>query len=147
VEARNTATGAVYPVATSQTGNYTISQLPVGTYEINVIVPGFKKYTRSNLTIQVAQILRIDIMLEVGSASESVTVNEAAALLKTETGDLSHNIEYKYLDDLPMWNIAGGLRSMYNVAQLLPGVYQSTQELRISGAPNNTQSVRVEGQE
>src|SRR5579862_3660358 len=147
VEARNAQTGAVYQAATSNTGNYTVAQLPAGTYELTVTVPGFKKYTRQNLDIEVAQIARVDVPLEVGAASESVTVSEAAPLLATESGDLSHNIAYKFLDELPMWNISGGLRSMYNVVQLLPGAYQTGQELRISGAPNNTQSVRVEGQE
>jgi len=85
IEARNVETGAVYQAATSTTGNYTIAQLPAGTYELTVTVPGFKKYTRQGLTIQVAQVLRVDVGLEVGAASESVTVNEAAALLKTET--------------------------------------------------------------
>ena len=51
VQARNTQTGALYQAATSGTGNYTIAQLPAGTYEINVTVPGFKKYTRQGLEV------------------------------------------------------------------------------------------------
>src|SRR6478672_4787624 len=43
IEARNVETGAVYQAATSTTGNYTIAQLPAGTYELTVTVPGFKK--------------------------------------------------------------------------------------------------------
>src|ERR1700687_4600569 len=147
IQARNVETGSLYEVASSTTGNYTLSALPAGIYEISVAVPGFKKSVRQGLTVQVAQILRIDITLEVGAATESVTVQGDAPLLKTESGDLSHNLAYKYVDDLPMWTISGGLRSMYNIVQLLPGTYQTGQELRISGAPNNTQSVRVEGQE
>jgi hypothetical protein len=147
IQARNVETGALYDVASSTTGNYTLSELPAGIYEIAVTVPGFKKSVRQGLTVQVAQTLRIDIALEVGAATESVTVQGDAPLLKTESGDLSHNLAYKYVDDLPMWTISGGLRSMYNIVQLLPGTYQTGQELRISGAPNNTQSVRVEGQE
>jgi hypothetical protein len=146
IQIKNSETGAVYTSATSATGNYTASQLPPGPYELSVTVPGFKKYTRTNLDVQVAQVVRIDVRLEVGSASESVTVTEAAPLLKTETGDLSHNITTDYLDSLPIYQ-GGAFRSMYNVAQLVPGTYQSSQELRISGAPNNTQSVRVEGME
>src|SRR6202035_4199439 len=86
IEARHVETGTVYQTQSTSTGNYTIAQLPVGTYEITATVPGFKKYTRGGLTVQVAAILRIDVPLEVGSASESVTVTEAATLLKTETG-------------------------------------------------------------
>src|SRR6266849_6143834 len=55
IQARNVETGVVYEGATSGTGNYTIPQLPAGTYEVSVAVPGFKKYTRSGLVVEVAQ--------------------------------------------------------------------------------------------
>ena len=86
IQVKNVATGLVYDVASSSTGNYTVPALPVGSYEVTVAVPGFKKYIRSGLTIQVAQTLRIDVTLEVGSAAESVTVSAEASLLKTESG-------------------------------------------------------------
>ncbi|MBV8892523.1 MAG: carboxypeptidase regulatory-like domain-containing protein [Acidobacteria bacterium] len=40
IEARNVETGALYPVASSSTGNYTLAELPAGTYEISVTLPG-----------------------------------------------------------------------------------------------------------
>jgi hypothetical protein len=46
IEARNVETGAVYQAATTATGNYTLAQLPTGTYELTVTVTGFKKYVR-----------------------------------------------------------------------------------------------------
>src|SRR3979411_62565 len=67
IQARNTETGVLYEAATTSTGNYTIPQLPPGTYEVSVSVPGFKKHTRSGLQVQVAATLRIDITLEVGA--------------------------------------------------------------------------------
>src|SRR5215471_16096764 len=65
IEARNTETGVVYPTVASGTGNYTIGQLPVGTYELTVVSPGFKKYVRPGLIIQAAQTIRVDAGLEV----------------------------------------------------------------------------------
>src|SRR5260370_37223120 len=85
IEAKNVETGAVYKAASSTTGNYTLSQLPEGAYELSVTVPGFKKYVRQNIGVQVAQILRVDIALEVGATSESVTVTGEVTLLKTES--------------------------------------------------------------
>ncbi len=73
VQAKNSETGVVYEGATSNTGNYTISQLPAGSYEISMSAPGFKKYTRAGLAVEVAQVLRADIALEVGAATESVS--------------------------------------------------------------------------
>jgi hypothetical protein len=92
IEARQLETGATFEAASSATGNYTLSQLPAGTYEMTVIVPGFKTFVRPNLTLPLAQTLRIDIVLEVGSRAESVTVTELTPLLKTESGDLSTNV-------------------------------------------------------
>src|SRR5580658_4329488 len=101
IQARNIETGVVYPAATSTTGNYTIAQLPVGTYELSVTVTGFKKWIRPSLTVEVAQILRVDAQLEVGSSAESVTVTGEAPLLDTETGDLRHSVTVDRLNDLP----------------------------------------------
>ena len=63
VEAKNTETGVVYPAATTGTGNYSISQLPVGTYEVSVKMPGFKAYSHTNLAIGAAVVLREDVIL------------------------------------------------------------------------------------
>src|SRR6266446_2894238 len=104
IEVRNVETGAVYQVGSSATGNYTV-QVPAGTYEVTVNVPGFKKYVRQNIAVPVAQTLRIDIGLEVGSNAESVTVTEAAPLLKTESGELAHNITSDSLNSLPVLGI------------------------------------------
>ena len=154
IEATNIETGGVYPSQTTSTGNYTIAQLPAGTYEVSVTVPGFKKYVRQGIVVQVAQTLRVDVGLEVGSAAESVTVNEAVALLKTESGELSHNVTSDTLDSLPVLGIgssqagSAGIRNPYAVTQLLPGTYWVPNSIvRVNGAPSNTQALRIEGQD
>src|SRR5258706_7874328 len=153
VEARNTQTGVVTNVASSNTGNYTIPSLPSGNYELKVTVPGFKSFTRQGLTVQNAQTIRIDIALEVGSASESITVTEAAPLLKTESGELSHNVSYQRLDELPVLSVgaAAGSSSIRNpiaVVQLVPGSFLNANvNLKVNGAPANTSSFRIEGQD
>src|SRR5207247_2458494 len=77
VEAKSTATGLVYTVATSGTGNYTISQLPVGSYDITVSAPGFKKAVRTNIEVTSFTTFRVDFKLEVGAVTESVTISES----------------------------------------------------------------------
>jgi hypothetical protein len=154
MQARNTNTGAVYEAASSNTGNYTIPQLPPGTYEISTSVPGFKKFVRQNITIQVAQVLRIDIPLEVGAATDSVTVTEAASLLNTETGDVSHNVTSQTMDELPILGVGSsaagtqGVRNPNAVMLMIPGVYWSPNAaVKVNGAPSNSQAFRVEGQD
>src|SRR5262252_3505642 len=68
VEARNAANGAAFEAASTATGDYTLS----------VTVPGFKRFIRYNITVEVAGTTRIDVGLEVGSTNESVTVTESA---------------------------------------------------------------------
>ncbi|HXP86311.1 MAG TPA: TonB-dependent receptor [Bryobacteraceae bacterium] len=154
VQARNIETGVVFDSVSSATGNYTIGQLPVGTYEIAITVQGFKKYVRTGITIQVAQVLRVDAALEVGAATESVTVNETAPLLDTETGDLRHTVEAAGMNDLPILGIgasqagSAGIRNPYAMVELIPGtMWQANANVRVNGAPNNTQSFRIEGQD
>ena len=73
VEAKNADTGVVFSGASSNAGNYTISDLPVGTYTLTVGVKGFKTYTHTNLAVGGAATIREDVPLQVGAASESVT--------------------------------------------------------------------------
>src|SRR5215467_5307956 len=61
VEAKNTATGVVLSAATSATGNYVIGSVPAGSYEISVAFTGFKKFTRTGITVQQLQTTRVDI--------------------------------------------------------------------------------------
>jgi len=154
IEARNAATGVAYQSASTSTGNYTIAQLPVGTYEVSATVAGFKKYVRQGIGVEVAQVLRIDIPLEVGAASESITVQADAPLLRTETGDISHQVRAATMDDLPILGIgasqagSAGIRNPYAMTQLIPGtMWQANAQVRVNGAPNNTQSFRIEGQD
>jgi len=126
---------------------------------ISVTVPGFKKSVRQGLTVQVAQTLRLDIALEVGSASESVTVTEEAPLLKTESGELSHNVTMDRMDSLPLLPTGAaagnsGIRNPIAVVALLPGSFYAgtganalNSAVRINGAPTNTEVILVEGQD
>ncbi|MEO5922710.1 MAG: TonB-dependent receptor [Bryobacteraceae bacterium] len=154
IQIRNLGTAAFYPSATSGTGNYTVAQLPAGNYELQVIATGFKQYNRSPLAVQVAQTIRVDVSLEVGSAAESITVTDQVSLLKTESGELSHNVTASTMNSLPILGVgttaagSSGIRNPNAVLRLIPGTYWAPNaDIRINGAPSNTQSYRIEGQE
>jgi hypothetical protein len=160
IEAKNVATDAVYPTATSATGNYTIAQLPAGTYDLTVTVAGFKKYVRTGIIVEVAGTDRVDVALEVGAPSESVTVNAETPMLKTESTEVSYNIASSTLDELPIMTLAGapygfgnttGLGNIRNplaALQLLPGAdFTTDNTLRINGMPSSSQTINIEGQD
>src|SRR2546422_128971 len=151
IEAKNVGTGAIYTAGSSETGNFTLPQLPAGTYEVSVLLPGFKKFVRPGIAVQVAQVVRIDAALEVGANTESVTVEAAAPLLKTESGEVSHNIQTDTLDSLPALTIgagAAGIRNPLAVVTLLPGTtFQNDFTLLVNGMPSSSQAIRIEGQD
>jgi hypothetical protein len=132
VEATNTATGVVFSAASTSAGDYTISQVPIGTYVVTVKVQGFKTYTHTNLALAATQVMKEDISLQVGTANESVTVTAEATLLATQTSDLTHNITLSQMDNLPLLGIGvtssgpAGLRDPFSVVEALPGLVAST---------------------
>src|SRR2546421_6747345 len=154
VVATNSETGAKYETISTETGNYALPQLPPGSYALSVELPGFKKYVRQGITVLVAQTLRIDVPLEIGAATDEVTVNADAPLLRTESSDVSHNVAASRLDELPLLGIGGtlsgsaGIRNPYAMVQLIPGSTWTPNSLvRLNGTPANTQSFRIEGQD
>ena len=146
VEAANVETGALYTAASTNAGNYAIPNLPVGTYTVTAKVPGFKTYSHTNLAIAAGQILKEDVPLQVGSASESVTVTAEASLLKTESGETAHNITLKEMDDLPLLEITGGYRNPYATLTTLPGSSGGAVMNGLGGNGTNA-GYRIEGQD
>src|SRR5215471_6036387 len=152
VEVKNTATGVIATAATSATGNFTLNELPAGTYEISVAVAGFKKSVRTGITVQQLQTTRVDVALEIGAAAEAVFVNADAPLLKTETGDISHNVTTTAQDDLPMMAAtAGGIRNSTEVVATIPGVngiqgaVLGFTGIAINGSPAASERIRIDG--
>jgi hypothetical protein len=154
IQITNSETSAVYKAGTSNTGNYTLANLPVGTYVFVADAPGFKKFQRPNLVVQVAETIRVDAVLEVGSSTDTVTVSAEAPLLKTESGEISHQVDYTDADMLPLFNTngtggttgLGNIRDPLAVLNILPGAQQQSDTvLRINGLPSSSQTIMVEG--
>ncbi len=155
VEVRNLENGAVFRVASTDTGNYTVSQLPVGDYAIDVTVPGFKKYTHTNFHLAAGQTMREDVALQVGEASDSVTVSAEASLLQTESSELVHNVTLSQLDNLPLLSVGAtndGFRDYFAASRLLPGIqyqnsgaFSAVTQTVINGTPNNSVQARLDG--
>jgi len=87
---RSVTTGAERKLETNSSGIYTAYSLPVGQYEIEVSLAGFKKSTHSGIQLNVADQLAINFMLQVGNAAESVEVVASTPDVQTEKADVSH---------------------------------------------------------
>ena len=108
VELKNEDTGATYTSTSDARGQYSIAGLAAGRYDFSVTSPGFKKFVRSGIDVPPQEMARLDSRLDVGAASESVTVTAEAALLKTESGDLSRQADATSLNALPVMSGARG---------------------------------------
>jgi hypothetical protein len=150
---RNTETGAIYQTKTTETGNYTLPSLPAGNYELTVATPGFSKYIQQGIRIQVSTTERIDVVLQLGSSTETITVTGNAPLLKTESAEQSFNITGDRVNQLPLTQGSSGLRNPIAFAQLSPGMSvpatNSTGNLQahVNGLPNDTFRTLVDGQD
>jgi hypothetical protein len=120
VVATNMATSLSRAVQTSAEGEYRIEFLPVGGYSVEVTAPGFRKTLRKNIALQVSQVSRVDVSLEVGQTSESVEVTGAPPLVNTSNVELGRTVENKEINDLPIVN-----RNVYTLLDLTPGVQRN----------------------
>ncbi len=154
VSAVNVETGSVYRTTTTETGNYTLAQLPAGRYNLAFESQGFNKYVQEGIRVYVARSARIDVAMQVGTTTESVTVSADAPLLKSDNAEQSTTIAREKLDELPLNfgtrgnNASANIRNPYTFVSLVPsGNLDWYNSIKLNGAPVNTFSVRVEGQE
>src|SRR5579884_2699761 len=88
VTVTNTATNKVYTVTTDSQGGYTIPELPESSYTVDVKAPNFKESVTKNVVVHVATTTSVNPTLELGSVSESVTVQANAIQVQTDSASL-----------------------------------------------------------
>ncbi len=157
VDLRNSATGVEFKTLTTGTGNFALTSIPAGEYELTVTSPGFSKAIQQNIQVQVALSVRIDLVLKVGANEESVTVTAEPPLLRTENAEQSINVSGDRINSLPL-NFGGGagaigaIRSKMAFLILSPGVSGVGTRARINGTGGPTGGnpafrILVEGQD
>jgi outer membrane receptor protein involved in Fe transport len=113
----NDATGVQYTGKTNDEGIYVVTNLPPGTYRLQVSKIGFKTLIKPDIILNVQDSLAINFTLLIGAASEIVTVNGGAPLVNTESGSVSTVIDRTLVESLPLNG-----RSFNALLQLTPGV-------------------------
>jgi hypothetical protein len=117
VKAQNVATGLTHTAVTDSTGVYLIPSLPPGPYQVTVAAPGFKTLVQSGIQVQVGENTRVDVVLQIGTSTESVTVEAAAVGVDTQSSAVGATVDRRRLESLPLNG-----RNLLELAQLLPGV-------------------------
>src|SRR5579864_4088049 len=102
VTGRNMDTGLMVSATTTGAGLYSLPNLPPGRYAVSVEANGMKKYTREGVTVGTNSTVGLDVRLEVGSTTETITVAADADQLQTETSDLGSNVQSSLVANLPL---------------------------------------------
>lgn len=133
IKATNVATGFARSAPANGYGEFRIDYLPIGTYTVQAEAAGFKKFVQQNLVITVDQTQTLQIVLEVGAQTQTVTVTEAPPLVDTSTAELGRTVSPQEIIGLPLVN-----RNAYSELSLTPGVManSASQQSNPSGTPN-----------
>jgi len=111
------ATGVQYSAKTNDSGIYLVTNLPPGTYRLQVSKVGFKTLIKPDIVLNVEDALAINFNLPIGAVSETVTVSGGAAMIDTQDGTVSTVVDRQFAENLPMNG-----RSFQTLIYLAPGV-------------------------
>ena len=116
VKLTSTTTGAVYTAGSSTAGVYQLPFVPIGNYTLTVEKPGFKKYEQQGIALLADQKAVVDVSMQLGAVTPSITVPANAPILQMESGDRTATISNISLDPemfrglntiTATWTIAG----------------------------------------
>ncbi|MGH9723192.1 MAG: carboxypeptidase-like regulatory domain-containing protein, partial [Bryobacteraceae bacterium] len=113
----NKDTGQSRSVTTDEGGRYSLLNTPAGRYDVKVSASGFKVLTRSDVEVTINFVTRVDLKLEVGALTETITVEATAAVLQTDRSDVRHEIAGATIQNMPL----PAYRNYQSLVALVPG--------------------------
>jgi hypothetical protein len=129
VSARNTATGFQRSVKSDENGDYLITNLPVGLYEVEFEKNGFRRFVQSGIVLEVDDHARVDVTLPVGQVTEKVTVSAEATGVDTLSAAVGEVVDHTRIQELPLNG-----RNAMGLARLVPGVAKDSVPTALSQA-------------
>ena len=133
----STETGAIRTTTTGESGDYRFTNLPLGPQELRAEKQGFKVAVRTGIKLDVGAEAVVDLHLEVGDLSQSVTVSAEAPVVNTTTSSVSGVVDERDVKDLPLNG-----RSFDNLIALNPGaINYALKSANTSTSNGNTFSV------
>jgi len=143
VTAENAATKISRTTVTSDTGDYTFTLLPIGSYSVKIELSGFQT-VNARVDLATGDRARVDARMQLGTVAETVMVTGDAPLLQTDTSTVGALINEKTVQDAP---IPG--RNIINMVQLIPGASEGALSSLANGTRpderRQTSSVSING--
>ncbi|GAC1703315.1 MAG: hypothetical protein NVS9B4_11100 [Candidatus Acidiferrum sp.] len=116
ITATNAETGLVHTVTTNEAGQYVLPDINIGHYDVRAEATGFKVAEQKGILLQVGDRVRLDFQMQLGAATETITVEASEIRVQTDSGEVSNVIT-----DQQMSQISTNGRSFYLLAGLTPG--------------------------
>jgi hypothetical protein len=136
VKVTQTQTNESREVSSNESGGYTLSTLPAGTYNISISKTGFRDFSTQNVEVRLNTVVRVDALLQVGAQSDTIRVTAESAALQTDRADVHSEVLSQDLVTLPQ-----PTRTYEGALELVPGF---APPLANSGGTNNpSKSIRV----
>jgi len=135
----NEATGVSYETTSNENGDYTFVEVAPGNYRVEYVLQGFKKNVRTNIRLEVNQVLTVNATLQPGGAQETVEVTSQVPLVDTTSTQLGTVVNDRAIAQLPL-----NERDTYQFLSLQPGV-QSQVGSDLYYGSNDVGSVSVNG--
>jgi hypothetical protein len=139
--------------ATNAAGGYNFPNIPTGTYQVDITLPGFQSFSSRNIVVQQNSQVRVDAKLGVGALQETVLVSGTAAILQTESAAVQSVTTSQQIENLPTSG-----RSYQSFMNLMPGVAQPymmqagginnparSMGVSVNGQPPNNTVFRIDG--
>jgi hypothetical protein len=141
VTATSAETAQIRQVKTNGLGVYSISDLHAGTYTITVAAPGFRVFSKTGVDVAINRVIRVDVHLQVGSPSETVTVEASTAALQTDTASIQTELRSKEVAELPL----PLYRNYQSLVNLVPGTTPARTQNALVASPGRALSTNVNG--
>ncbi|MBI2690202.1 MAG: TonB-dependent receptor [Acidobacteria bacterium] len=136
----NVATNEKRIAKSTEMGYFSFTLLPPAGYRLDVQARGFKRSVRENITLNVAMVVAVPVLLELGASTETVSVDAQAPILEAGSSSLGYVMENSSIANLP---ING--RNAYGFATLVPGVRAARGFSQVSVGMYNEEFVSING--
>ena len=138
----HTETSQKREATTSTTGGYNFTNIPTGTYQVDIALTGFQSFRARDIVVQQNNAVRIDAKLGVGTLQETVLVSGTAAILQTESAAVQMVTTSQQIESMPTSS-----RAYKSFMTLMPGVSQPyTMQAGGINNPARSMGVSVNGQ-
>ncbi|MGO9273658.1 MAG: carboxypeptidase regulatory-like domain-containing protein [Terriglobia bacterium] len=140
----NVDTGVIWTAKSSSAGYYRVP-VPPGTYRLEAQKEGFKNEVSDHIVVPVAQVVTIDVTLQVGSQTQTVEVTAAPTLLTPSTAEVSSSVTPQEFQTLPIPLDDGGRQPESFIFRSLPGSVGDPYQGSINGGQQFSHQILIDG--